>query len=285
MESSMFLVLTVIGVVMILAGIARMHSRRQREQSWDEIDHSVLFNKSDDEPDGLTEEPTAAAPTELPGETPAEIKEVVVTADQLTEPLFAEPDQRVAAERSQTPETSEQRRTPPRRRSLFSGLRAPKETQEAQLEIPMGALGKGYKEGAPEWVILLSVMAPEGQFFHGSSLIKAIEAAGLQHGAMDIFHFEHDGESLFSLVNMVNPGSFDLAATATIQTPGVSLFVQLPGVSGMEAFERMLNAARELIAALGGELRDDRRSVLTQSAIKQIRERIVEYDMKWQIAV
>ena len=42
---SLLIVLIVLGVVMILAGIARMRSKRRH--SWDEIDHSVLFSKDE----------------------------------------------------------------------------------------------------------------------------------------------------------------------------------------------------------------------------------------------
>ena len=60
---SLLLVLTVIGVVMILVGVARMRSKRS--QTWDDIDHSVLFNRDEhnkEEKKSLVVEPEFSEP-------------------------------------------------------------------------------------------------------------------------------------------------------------------------------------------------------------------------------
>jgi cell division protein ZipA len=279
---SVLIVLVVIGVVMILAGIARMKSKRKH--SWDEIDHSVLFSKN--EPDEVADE--------IPADPSVATAERVVVDD--AEPLLAtaegprftvdddipasSDDFELRVDTDDAPEHRPASATTKRSRSILDKLRRDSDKAEEQEETEQK---KGHKDDAPDKVIVLNVMAPEGRHFLGPALVDAIEASGLRYGDMQIFHYYAEEAPMFGLVNMVKPGIFDMANIEELSTPGVSLFIQMPSdaASGLAAFDAMLNVAQDLAQRIGGELRDETRSVLTHSAIDHIRQQIAEYDCKW----
>lgn len=151
----------------------------------------------------------------------------------------------------------------------------------------------------PDEVLIINVMARTGARFDGESLLAALMAESMKLGAMDIFHRhlhdDGDGPILFSLANMVVPGTFNLSAMKNFQTPGVSLFLSLPLNLGEEseaeldglsirAFDNMARTAKALAAALDGELKDENRSVMTLQTIDHARQRVVEYERKRKLA-
>lgn len=141
----------------------------------------------------------------------------------------------------------------------------------------------------PEEVLVIHVMAPSGERFRGDALLDAILQTGMRYGDMEIFHrYEKPrggGAILYSLANGVKPGTFDLDAMEEFTSPGVSLFMTLPLEAqteqpNVEVFEAMLSAAREIGDALGGELKDENRSVLTRQTQEHCRQRILEFERK-----
>ncbi len=133
-----------------------------------------------------------------------------------------------------------------------------------------------------EQLIRLSVMAPPGVPFNGASLAQVFGRCGLvRDEALQVYH-RMDGEGagarpVFSVTSAVKPGTFDWLEPDDFRTPGVSLFLQLPGpVEGLRAFDDMLTTAERLAAELGGELQDPDHSVLTRQTAAHLRERIVE---------
>jgi len=133
----------------------------------------------------------------------------------------------------------------------------------------------------PEEVFALHVMAPRDAPFAGPDLLVAFDAAGLRWGEMEIYHHPgRDGSGrLYSLANMVKPGTFNPRHMGDFTSPGLALFMGLPGpAEPMAAFDTMLAGARGLAVRLGGEVRDDRRNVLTQQTIQSYRDRIAEFE-------
>ena len=105
------------------------------------------------------------------------------------------------------------------------------------------------------------------------------------HGDMDIFHRFEDGLRLgktqFSMANMLEPGTFDLAQIDTIHTPGVVFFLGLPTAQdSMQAFEYMLETAQCLASNLDGEVLDDQRSVMRPQTIEHCRQQIREFERR-----
>lgn len=137
----------------------------------------------------------------------------------------------------------------------------------------------------PEDVLVINVMAPKGERFRGDALLKTVLEQGMRFGSMNIFHhhehFNGDGGILYSMANIVVPGTFDLASMKDFSTPGVSLFLALP-VDGdsSRAFETMLTTAKALANNLGGELKDENRSVMTGQTAEHYRSRVKEFERK-----
>ncbi|GLS27518.1 cell division protein ZipA [Marinibactrum halimedae] len=141
----------------------------------------------------------------------------------------------------------------------------------------------------PDEVLVINVMAPKGTFFEGPALLDVVLECGMRFGDMSIFHRHQDvegkGPMLFSMANIVMPGTFNLPEIGSFKTPGVSLFLALP-VPGksLEAFELMYDSAQLLVSELGGELKDENRSVMTQQTVEHYRQRIVDYERKRRLS-
>jgi cell division protein ZipA len=141
-----------------------------------------------------------------------------------------------------------------------------------------------------ELIVMLNVMAEPGEAFAGPEVRAALESVDMRHGDMKIFHHYGLGdvrseESVFSVASMVEPGVFDLDKLDDFTTPGLVMFLRLPGpLDPRVAFELMLNTGQRIAQALGGELRDETRSVLSAPAIAHIRERITEFNRRRMIA-
>ena len=137
----------------------------------------------------------------------------------------------------------------------------------------------------PSEVLVVNVMSRDGELFRGMDLLHVLITAGLKHGEMNIFHKHMDNDSenpiVFSVANILNPGTFDLDIMEEFTTRGVSLFLSMPSViSNTEAFEEMLRTAQQIRAALDGELRDDHRSVMTAQTIEHYRQRIHDFELR-----
>ncbi|WP_166263674.1 cell division protein ZipA [Marinobacter caseinilyticus] len=134
-------------------------------------------------------------------------------------------------------------------------------------------------------VIVINVLSKPDQAFAGPALKKLFEACGLEHGDMDIYH-RHEGVDTnspvqFSVANAVEPGTFRPRDMATMSTPGISFFMSMPGPSNaMQAFDFMHETAQCVVRNLGGELKDERRSVMTPQTVEHCRQRIREYERK-----
>jgi len=135
----------------------------------------------------------------------------------------------------------------------------------------------------PEEVLIINVMAHKGEMFNGADLLDIVLQCGMRYGSMDIFHRHSDtkgeGALLFSMANMVKPGTFDLDAMDEFETPGVSLFMTLPiNADSMQSFDLMADTARAIAESLNGELKDEQRSVMTRQTLDHCRERIRNFE-------
>lgn len=135
-------------------------------------------------------------------------------------------------------------------------------------------------------VIVLYVTASEGAGFNGGKIRDVLYAAGMTHGDMQIFHHYGLGQSvsktsIFSLANMMEPGTFDLDHIDDLQTSGVVLFMQLPTpIDPAIAFEHMLSTAQRLGEVLQGRVRDQKRQALTSKTVEEIRARVASYQQE-----
>ena len=117
----------------------------------------------------------------------------------------------------------------------------------------------------------------------GQALRAALEARALRHGEDRLFHL-YPGSGppgtgpLFSAVNVVEPGVFDLETMDSLRTPGIGLFMRLPGPEDPgAAFGVMIDVARELADVLDAQLCDETRSKLTAQTLNHLREQISDH--------
>ncbi len=136
-------------------------------------------------------------------------------------------------------------------------------------------------------VLALTVIARDDEPFSGEQIRSALEAEGLMHGDMQIFHYHVDGaaDAVFSVASMLEPGTFDLDTMASFCTTGLSLFCQLPGpLSPASTYAAMLAKAKAVADALGGELCDDKRNRLSTQERQHYKERVTEFSRKLVLA-
>ncbi|BCE01610.1 cell division protein ZipA [Marinicellulosiphila megalodicopiae] len=133
------------------------------------------------------------------------------------------------------------------------------------------------KETAQD-VLVLNITS-NAETFNGQDLYHAMIAGGLRFGKMNIFHSSTQaGKTQFSLINSVQPGTFDLESINQFNTPGVSLFMQLPcEVDPVSAFEQMKNVSVFIANELNGQVRDDAQNRLTEQTIESYRDRIRQF--------
>ncbi len=125
-----------------------------------------------------------------------------------------------------------------------------------------------------EEVIILSLMAGDGNTFNGMQLLDAMELCGLHHGEMDIFHYTDldSGKPLFSIANVLEPGSFDLQNMGDIETPGLAMFMRLPApIDGEKALLTFVQQAKRLKEQLSGRLTDGQRRELTRETLDDLK--------------
>ncbi|RQM74329.1 cell division protein ZipA [Aeromonas jandaei] len=132
-------------------------------------------------------------------------------------------------------------------------------------------------------VYVINLMGRPGHELQGATLLSSLMALGFKFGEMDIFHRHEDangkGEVLFSMINMVKPGTFNPYRMEQFTTPGVSLFMQLPLRSNAAfAFEDMLQAADQLASDLDAMLTDMERSPLSDETIARYRHELAAYE-------
>ncbi|HEX7115640.1 MAG TPA: cell division protein ZipA C-terminal FtsZ-binding domain-containing protein [Steroidobacter sp.] len=114
----------------------------------------------------------------------------------------------------------------------------------------------------------------------GDRLLECLLNESLEHGKYSVFHRLHtDGQAVFSVASMVEPGTFDPETMSEVDYPGVTLFAQLPGpVPGMHALNELIACARRLQQALGGTLQDERGVPLTVHRIERMRQEVREFE-------
>jgi cell division protein ZipA len=139
------------------------------------------------------------------------------------------------------------------------------------------------REQGGELILALHVQPRDGIPLQGPVVRAVMEEAGLRYGRYQVFHrLEGAGESassVFSVANMVEPGSFDLKTLAELSLPGLTLFMVLPGPrGGVDAYADMLATARRLAQQLEADVLDETRSTLTRQTARHIRERIIQFE-------
>ena len=133
-----------------------------------------------------------------------------------------------------------------------------------------------------ELVIALTLMAPSSRPFSGPALVDALAQTGMEHGDLGIFHRYVEGtpgQPLFSIANVVEPGTIDPAAKRDFKSPGLAVFMQLPnGTKPTKAFKEMLDTVDRLAHLLGGIVCDNRRRPLDAAGLQDLWDDVLAFD-------
>ncbi len=132
-------------------------------------------------------------------------------------------------------------------------------------------------------IVSLYVAARAGHTLRGEDIVVAAEKTGLTFGHMNVFHrlVENHPERgpIFSMANIMQPGSFDMARIRELETPAIAFFLTLPApLTALDAWEKLLPNVQRMAELLDGVVLDDGRNALGRQRIMHIREELRAYD-------
>lgn len=135
------------------------------------------------------------------------------------------------------------------------------------------------QQAAPSDFIIVHIQMPEGLAMEGSKLLPAVNMLGFKYSDEGFFNRHLDpagnGPVLFRLVNMFNPGTFDIDNMEQFSTAGVSLFMTLPcDGDGLAAFNMLHSAAKKLADEFGATILDSSREEMTVESVREYVEKV-----------
>ena len=140
-------------------------------------------------------------------------------------------------------------------------------------------------------IVVLHVMSEDGEPMPGPRVQSALARAGLRFGQMGVYHHygvDHHGDvsaPVFSVARAIEPGTFVEHDEASYATPGVTLFMSLPGVQdGAVILELMFAAAQSLARDLNAKVLDDQRSSLSAQVLNHLRDRVNDFSRRQRLA-
>ena len=137
-----------------------------------------------------------------------------------------------------------------------------------------------------EKLVTVHVVAARDRRFYGKDLRTLFNQHDYQLGDMSLYHCFLDGDKVFSIANMVKPGTFSEADMETFETPGITMFMRLPvELDASVAFNFLINEAKEIASELSGHLRDGNRNPLSEQTIQHMREDVQQYVFRTKNAV
>jgi cell division protein ZipA len=115
-----------------------------------------------------------------------------------------------------------------------------------------------------EKIVTLLIAEREGTAILGPRLHQALAAQGLSFGEHRIYHKLENGSAVFSVASLVKPGLLDPAEQERFSTPGLSIFLVLPGPERpLAVLQDMIATARTLASQLNAEVFDVSRQPFT----------------------
>lgn len=153
-------------------------------------------------------------------------------------------------------------------------------TEEPDVEVEEAADTEEPPESpAPTDFIIVHLQMPEGLAMEGSQLLPAVNMLGFKYSDEGFFNRHLDpagtGPVLFRLVNMYNPGTFDIDNMEQFSTAGVSLFMTLPcDGDGLSAFNMLHSAAKKLADEFGATILDSNREEMTVDSVREYVEKV-----------
>ncbi|WP_210459378.1 cell division protein ZipA [Vibrio crassostreae] len=131
-------------------------------------------------------------------------------------------------------------------------------------------------------VIVLNVHCAGEIPFVGTELFRSMENNGLTYGEMSIYHcFAQSSDEpkvIFSVANMMQPGTLEHDDPADFTTKGISFFMTLPCYGQADQnFNVMLSAAQKIADDMGGNVLDESRNLMTPNRLSDYRKQIRDF--------
>jgi cell division protein ZipA len=163
---------------------------------------------------------------------------------------------------------------------------------QSEMELERGVAGSELGRRASddfEKIVTLYIAARAGEKLRGPDIVVAAEKAGLVYGHMNVFHRLVEGHPergpVFSVANIMKPGSFDMASIQSLETPAIAFFLTLPApIAALDAWETMLPTAERMSELLHGVLLDESRNALGRQRIAHLRDELRAYDRQHEVA-
>jgi cell division protein ZipA len=180
-------------------------------------------------------------------------------------------------------------RVEPRISDQFAhGIGVRDDTEQPELElgddVPAASSNLGRRPSDDfDKIVTVYIAARAGEKLRGPDIVVAAEKAGLAYGHMNVFHRLVEGHPergpVFSVANIMKPGSFDMAGIHELETPAIAFFLTLPApVPALDAWDMMEPTAQRMAALLDGVVLDESRNALARQRVQQIREELRAYD-------
>ncbi len=154
--------------------------------------------------------------------------------------------------------------------------RAAEAPREAAPSAAATAPDEAPADSAPGRLVVISVRERDEHLVSGAALHAAMQACGLQYGEHQIYHrHAPGGEIVFSVASMVKPGFLIPDDADILATPGISMFLKLPGpVAAAQALDDLLETAESIAEKIGGELLNSERQPMDAESIARLRQEL-----------
>lgn len=158
----------------------------------------------------------------------------------------------------------------------------PKQAIDAK-QVSETAQTSQVEQKLPDELFIFNIAAKQGERLGGHELLQFFLTSGFRYGDMNIFHrHEHSdgtGEILFSIANMMAPGTFDLDYMEQFNSPGISFFFTAPNdkISVNKSFDMMLRAVEQAAEEFDCEVLNEKREKFTPEQFMEYRQRLQQY--------
>lgn len=140
-------------------------------------------------------------------------------------------------------------------------------------------------DSSKEMLIVFHVVAHNDEVFTGPMISKMMHELDLEHGDLGAYHYNIERfskkQSVYCVVNMIKPGTFDLVTMDNFETPGLTFILQLPGPEDeLKSFNIMTEHAQRLAAFLNGDLLDENRNPISKQSISSYKEQVQLFGLR-----
>jgi FtsZ-interacting cell division protein ZipA len=129
----------------------------------------------------------------------------------------------------------------------------------------------------PSDIVVLYILPKPNEKLRGSQINSAAQAMGLSFGDMNIYHYRRRERNVFSMANMLEPGSFDPDTMHDLSTSGLTVFMQLHEENPMDDLTEMLQRSYQLAGLLDARLCNSKRQPLTEQDAENYREKVRQF--------